>query len=207
MKEQGLLIVVSGPSGAGKSTVCKRLRALRPDMALSVSVTTRAPRAGERDGVDYFFVAREEFDRRVAAGELLEHAQAYGNCYGTPRDYVLQRLQQGDDVLLEIEMQGAMQVKEKYPQGVFVFVVPPTLEELAARIRGRGSETPESFARRFGSARAELDYMDEYDYVVVNEDVERAAGDIDAILRAEHCRSARRLALREALLREDVGAL
>ena len=202
MHEEGLLIVVSGPSGAGKSTVCKQLTAETEHLALSVSVTTRAPRAGEREGIEYFFKTQQEFDALVEQGALLEHAGIYGNCYGTPRDYVLGQLAQGEDVLLEIEMQGALQVKAAYPKSVLIFVAPPSLEELYNRIAGRGTETPETLNRRFSSARSELELMPKYDYVVINKSVSKAVEDIQAILKAEKCRMQRREAFQRSLLED-----
>ena len=199
---RGLLLVVSGPSGAGKSTVCKKLRADMPDMALSVSVTTRSPRNGEREGINYFFRTQEEFDAMQARGELLEHAHVYGNCYGTPASYVFDRMEEGKDVLLEIEMQGALQVKMCFPDGVFIFVVPPSMKELRDRIVKRNSETPESLLRRFRSAYEELGYLDQYHYLVVNEDVDKAVERIKAIITAEKCRVSRNDDLKKELLEE-----
>lgn len=202
MTQKGLLLVVSGPSGAGKSTVCKRLLTEMPGLALSVSVTTRPPRAHEQEGVNYFFRTGEEFQAMRDSGQLLEHAHVYGNDYGTPARYVFDRMAEGRDVLLEIEMQGALQVKKNFPDGVFIFVVPPSMNELKARITKRGSETPESLLRRFQSAYQELDYLDEYHYLVLNEDVDNAVTRIKAIINAEKCRVSRNDDLKKALLEE-----
>ncbi|MBX6395014.1 MAG: guanylate kinase [Alicyclobacillaceae bacterium] len=185
-RPEGLLIVISGPSGAGKGTVCAALRKYFPDMQYSVSVTTRPPREGEREGVNYFFRSKEDFEAMIQAGELLEWAQVYGNYYGTPRRYVETQLQAGRDVLLEIDIQGARQVKEKFPQGVFVFLAPPSVRELKNRILGRGSETEESFRIRFGAVSEELRHLWEYDYVVINDEVEKACQRIRSIIIAEH---------------------
>ncbi len=202
MTHKGLLLVVSGPSGAGKSTVCKRLRTEMPGLALSISVTTRLPRAHEEEGVNYFFRTEEQFQDMLVNGELLEHADVYGARYGTPAQYVFERMAEGRDVLLEIEMQGALQVKKNFPEGVFIFVVPPSMNELKARITKRGSETPESLLRRFRSAYQELGYLDEYHYLVLNEDVDQAVLRIKAIINAEKCRVSRNLELKNALLEE-----
>lgn len=186
-QQRGILFVLSGPSGAGKGTVCKALMSHMQDMCVSVSVTTRAPRVGEQHGVNYFFKTKEQFQRMIAEGELLEWAEVYGNFYGTPREFVEEKLDEGMDVLLEIDIQGAMQVKQTYPEGVFLFLIPPSATELEARILGRGSETEESFATRFGAARDELQMMREYHYVVVNDVVEAACERIRSIITAEHC--------------------
>ncbi len=202
MTQKGLLLVVSGPSGAGKSTVCKRLLGEMPGLALSISVTTRAPRNNEQEGVNYFFRTPEQFEQMQNNDELLEHAHVYGNSYGTPKSYVFDRMEEGRDVLLEIEMQGALQVKKRFPDGVFIFVVPPSMSELVVRIRKRGSESPESLLKRFRCAYEELGYLDEYHYLVVNEDVDLAVQRIKAIIYAEKCRVSRNEELRKALLEE-----
>jgi guanylate kinase len=194
-RDSGILFVLSGPSGAGKGTVCKALMQRMPQMCLSVSVTTRAPRAGEQHGVNYFFKTREQFEEMIANDELLEWAKVYDNYYGTPRSYVETKLAEGYDVLLEIDIQGAMQVKQKYPDGVFIFLIPPSATELQARILGRGTETEESFRLRFGAARSELQMMKEYDYVVVNDVVDAACQRIEAIITAEHCSVSRNMFL------------
>lgn len=202
MTAKGLLLVVSGPSGAGKSTVCKRLRSEMPGIALSVSVTTRPPRYSEQEGVNYFFRSEEQFQNMLKNDELLEYAHVYGCNYGTPAKYVFDRMEEGRDVLLEIEMQGALQVKKRFPEGVFIFVVPPSMNELKARITKRGSETSESLLRRFRSAYEELGYLDEYHYLVLNEDVDSAVLRIKAIIHAEKCRVSRNDELKKALLEE-----
>lgn len=204
MTDQGppLLLVVSGPSGAGKSTVCRRLLEQRPDIALSVSITTRGPRNSELEGRNYFFRTREQFEHLLAQGELLEHAHVYGQWYGTPRAYVTERMAAGQDVLLEIEMQGALQVRKRYPEAVLIFVLPPSMRVLKERIASRASETPESLLTRFRSAYAELGYMDQYHYLVINDTVDRAVGRICAIMTAEKCRVTRNVKLRQSLLEE-----
>ncbi|MDD3243121.1 MAG: guanylate kinase [Eubacteriales bacterium] len=202
--EDGLLLVVSGPSGAGKSTVCAQLRTEMPELGLSVSVTTRSPRAGEEEGINYFFRTAEQFAQMQANDEFLESAHVYGNSYGTPKQYVFDQIAQGKDILLEIEMQGALQVKRRFDRGVFIFVVPPTLSDLKHRILKRGSETPESLMRRFSSAYNELSYLDEYHYLVVNDSVDLAVERIRSIIVAEKCRMDRNARLRRRLL--DEGA-
>ncbi|MDD4797605.1 MAG: guanylate kinase [Eubacteriales bacterium] len=202
--QDGLLLVVSGPSGAGKSTVCSRLLLEMPRMNLSVSVTTRCPRSAEKEGDSYFFRTHDQFEEMVEKDAFLEYARVYDNCYGTPKEYVFDQIAQGKDVLLEIEMQGALQVKRRFPQGVFIFVVPPTLSDLKHRIIKRGSETPESLMRRFSNAYHELSYLDEYHYLVVNDSVESAVEKIKAIIVAERCRMDRNAKLRKKLL--DEGA-
>jgi len=183
--EKGLLIVLSGPSGTGKGTVCKALLKKRPDIALSVSCTTRAPRAGEVHGQHYFFTDREDFERRIADGAFLEYANVFSNFYGTPRGFVEETLAQGKDVLLEIDVQGALQVKESAPDGVFIFLIPPSMEELEKRIRSRATETEEKICERLSKANAEMSLMDKYDYVIVNDEVDRVVEKIEAILTAE----------------------
>jgi len=190
--EKGLLIVLSGPSGTGKGTVCKALLKKHPEIALSVSCTTRAPRAGEVHGTHYFFMDREDFEKRIAEGAFLEYANVFSNFYGTPRGFVEETLAQGKDVLLEIDVQGALQVKESAPDGVFIFLIPPSMEELEKRIRSRATETEEKIRERLGKANAEMSLMDKYDYVIVNDEVDRVVEKIEAILTAERLSVKRR---------------
>ncbi|MBM7647186.1 guanylate kinase [Bacillus ectoiniformans] len=192
MKEKGLLIVLSGPSGVGKGTVRKEIFS-QPDVKFdySISMTTRAPREGEVDGVDYFFKSREEFEQLIEEGKLLEHAEFVGNYYGTPVDYVRQTLDAGKDIFLEIEVQGARQVREKFPEGLFIFLAPPSLSELHSRIINRGTESEEVIKGRMEKARKEIEMMELYDYVVENDEVERACSRIQSIVVAEHCRRER----------------
>jgi guanylate kinase len=192
MQEKGLLIVLSGPSGVGKGTVRKEIFS-QPDTAFeySISVTTRKPRTGEVDGVDYFFRTREEFEDLIENGKLLEYAEFVDNYYGTPVDYVRQTLDNGKDVFLEIEVKGARQVREKFPEGLFIFLMPPSLTELKNRIVTRGTETDDIIHNRMLTAREEIEMMELYDYVVENDQVELACERIKAIVTAEHCRRER----------------
>ena len=191
-KQRGLLIVLSGPSGVGKGTVRKELFS-QPDTnyEYSISMTTRNPREGEEDGVDYFFRTREEFESLIEQGGLLEHAEFVGNYYGTPLAYVQETLEAGRDVFLEIEVQGAAQIREKAPDALFIFLAPPSISELEQRLVGRGTETEDVIARRIATAREEVEMMSLYDYVVENDQVQNACDKINAIIIAEHCRRER----------------
>ncbi|MDI3538343.1 MAG: guanylate kinase [Bacillota bacterium] len=185
---KGLLVVLSGPSGAGKGTVCQLLRQRNPHLAYSVSATTRSPRPGEKHGVNYFFLKREEFEAWRDRGEFLEWAEFCGNLYGTPRSYVEERLASGQDVLLEIETQGALQIRASFPTGVFIFLLPPSWAELKARIIQRGTESEEERRRRLAKAESEIAMLRAYDYLVINDRVEQAVARVEAILMAEHAR-------------------
>jgi len=190
MSEKGKLLVISGPSGAGKSTVVSRAIEGRDDICFSTSVTTRSPRPGEVDGREYFFVDFERFREMVEKDELLEHAEYVANRYGTPRFYVEQRLNEGMNVLLDIEVQGARQVRKKMPEAILIFIAPPSLEELERRLRGRATDTESAIEGRLIRARQEFQEADFYDYLIVNDDVEKAAAKLSAIIEAEHCRFA-----------------
>jgi guanylate kinase len=181
----GRLTVLAGPSGVGKGSVVAAVRRRHPDVWVSVSVTTRRPRPGETDGVDYHFVDPPEFDRMVAAGELLEHDAHLGASYGTPRGPVAARLATGQPALLEIDLEGARQVRAAVPDAQLVFLAPPSFDELARRLTGRGTESPEKVRERLDHARIELAAEDEFDVVVVNDDVERAADTLVALLYAQ----------------------
>lgn len=201
---KGLLIVLSGPSGVGKGTVCQALRQRMPELIYSVSATTRQPRHGETDGVNYFFKSREQFHAMIEQDELLEWAEYVGNCYGTPRRFVEDTLNQGKDVILEIEVQGALKVKEKFPQGVFIFLIPPSLEVLRERIVGRGTESQEIIADRMSTAVSELNLLNEYHYAVTNDHIDSACLRIQSIIIAEHCRKDRVLPHLNLCLKEEV---
>ena len=192
MQEKGILIVLSGPSGVGKGTVRKEIFSQpHTDFEYSISMTTRKPREGEVDGVDYFFKTHEEFEELISQGKLLEYAEFVGNYYGTPVDYVKATLDQGKDVFLEIEVQGAQQVREKFPDGLFIFLVPPSLSELKNRIVTRGTETEEIINNRMSAAKEEIEMMHLYDYVVENDEISLACDRINAIIIAEHLRRER----------------
>jgi len=190
---KGILFIISGPSGVGKGTVLKELFAARDDLHLSVSATTRAPRAGEVDGVHYHFIPKEEFEKIKADDGFLENATFCGNSYGTLKSEVFDYLERGINVILEIEVQGALQIKEKCPEGVFVYVAPPSLCELAERLRGRNTEDEETINRRLETAKWEISNIGEYDYIVLNDEVLRAAENINSIINAEHTKVSRSL--------------
>ena len=178
--QQGRLFVVSGPSGTGKSVITRKLTE-SDDFDLSISMTTRAPRAGEQDGVSYYFVSREEFDRTVSEGGFLEHASIYGNCYGTPKAPVLEKLARGQNVVLEIEMQGAMQVKKAYPEAVLIFVLPPSMKVLRERLTGRGTETAEQLNTRLAKSLSEIRLLKDYDYYLINDNLDEAIAEAKRI--------------------------
>lgn len=187
MSNQGILVVLSGFSGAGKGTIMKEIVKRYPYF-LSVSATTRNPRVGEIDGVDYFFHSRDEFEEMIEQGELIEWAEYVGNYYGTPKHAVEKQLAEGKDVLLEIEMQGGMLVKEQFPEALLLFVTPPSFAELEQRLIGRGTETKEEITRRMKRATEEVAYMPSYDYLIVNDELEQAIQDVHQIIRSEHMR-------------------
>lgn len=189
MPERGILIVLSGPSGVGKGTVRKAIfDSPDTEFEYSISMTTRQQREGEVDGVDYFFRTKEEFKKLIVEGKMLEYAEYVGNYYGTPVEYVEKTLNEGKDVFLEIEVQGAMQVKEKFPDGVFIFLTPPDLAELKSRIIGRGTDDMKVIEERMKVAIREIEMMSHYDYAVVNDEVPLAVERIKKIIESEHFR-------------------
>ena len=188
MNKRGTLFVVTGPSGAGKGTVLKKVMAATDHLYFSISATTRAPRPGEIHGVHYHFITRESFSQLIREERLLEHAEYVGNFYGTPLDPVLEHLAQGDDVILEIEIQGAKQVKARYPEAALVFIAPPSFDELERRLRGRGTETEETILRRMDTARRECAHMDAFQYIVLNDTPENGAYELLSIITAHRCR-------------------
>ena len=193
--KKGKTFIICGPSGVGKGTVVAKLLASDPALYFSVSATTRAPRAGEENGVHYHFLTREKFEEWIAAGDFLEHAEYVGNLYGTPRIYVDQAMEQGRDVLLDIEIQGAAQVREKRPDVVRIYVAPPSWEELERRLVGRGTEDMEKVRSRLARGKEEFSAAKDFDYLVINDTVDHAVEELQAIMLAEHCRPAERTAL------------
>lgn len=198
-KRKGQLIVLSGPSGVGKSTVISELLSERGDIYFSVSFTTRAPRVGEGDGVNYNFVTREQFEAMIARDELLEYAEYVNNYYGTSLKVIQDKLDAGIDVLLDIEVQGAAKVRAKCPEAVLIFIIPPSFEELSRRLHGRNTDGEEVIAGRLKKAREEYQEIPNYDYLVVNDKVSAAAAEIIAVLTAESCRTRNRLHLVEGI--------
>lgn len=191
MKEEGILFILSGPSGVGKGTVRKQLFNQDPNLKYSISMTTREPRIGEKDGVDYFYRSKEHFKDLIKKDAFIEHAQYVNNYYGTPKEYVENMLSLGHDVFLEIEVQGALQVKKNYGNGIFIFLLPPSLEDLKTRILRRGTESEQLVKDRLKEARTEIKMMEEYDYVVVNDNVHHAVEKVQSIIQSEHCKRER----------------
>ncbi len=191
-KKKGILLVISGFSGAGKGTIVKELLKHYDNYALSVSMTTRKPREGERDGVEYFFVDREKFEKTIAENGLIEYATYCDNYYGTPKDFVESKLEAGMDVILEIEIQGALQIKEKFPESLLLFITPPSAEELRNRLEKRGTETKEVIAKRLSRACEESEGMDAYDYIVINDDLETCVRELHAMIEAARNEPVRR---------------
>lgn len=180
------LFIISGPSAVGKGTIVKRILKSDGKVHLSVSATTRNPREGEEEGVSYYFMSDEQFVKAVGEGGFLEHASVHGHYYGTPKAPVMSQLKAGRDVILEIDVQGAMQVKESYPDGVFIFILPPSVDALRSRIMHRGTESEEDIQVRLGAAQREMEYLEHYDYYVVNDDLEKAVNSVKKIMAAEH---------------------
>ncbi len=196
---KGILLIISGPSGAGKGTVVSKLKE-KSGYSLSISATTRKPRQNEIDGVHYFFKSKEEFEKMIEDKKLIEYADFCGNYYGTPTDFVNERIENNKTVILEIEIQGALQVKSIYPEAVLIFLTPPSMDELEKRLVGRATETPEKIELRLKRAVEEIDNIDKYDYIVINDSVERAVVDIEHIVNAEKMKAKRNLNLKEILI-------
>lgn len=188
MARRGILFVISGPSGVGKGTIKKALLPRVNNLKNSISATTRKPRSSEVHTREYFFVAENEFKELVEQGRFIEWANVYSNMYGTPREFVMSNLEQGQDVLLEIDIQGALQVKDAMPEGVFIFIAPPTLDDLVDRLCCRGQDSPESIEARLAASQEEMSYMKEYNYAVVNDNLEEAVKKTEAIIIAERCK-------------------
>lgn len=202
MSKKGVLVVVSGFSGAGKGTLMKALLDQYDNYALSISATTRAPREGETEGREYFFKSREEFLRMIEEDALIEYAQYVGNYYGTPKDYVLGNMDAGKDVILEIEIQGALKVKEKFPEAVLVFVMPPSAGELKRRLIGRGTEPLSIIDARLQRAAEEAVGIEKYDYIIVNDDVNECVARLHALIQSQHCRASENLEFIEKIRQE-----
>ena len=203
LKKKGILLVLSGPSGAGKGTVCHEVRKKLDNMRYSISATTRKPRIIEREGREYFFLSKEDFEGKIKAGNFLEYAFVYDNYYGTPRDYVEEILNKGYDCILEIDPQGAMQIKEKMEDAVFIFIVPPSMEELKNRLTFRGTEEAEEIAKRFNNAEKEFENMSNYDYVIINDKVENAVHEVESIIIAEKLKTSRNNEIMDILNRGE----
>jgi len=187
-ESKGLLLVISGPSGVGKGTIRERIFEIFPDLKYSVSVTTRLPRQGEREGEDYYFITKDKFKKMIEESRFAEWAIVYGEYKGTPLDFLVEQRQKGNDVLLEIDVQGALQIKSKFPEGIFIFIAPPSLEDLKKRLQRRKTETEEELEKRLEDALEEIGYIKNYDYLVVNEDLEVAVKKVESIIIAERCR-------------------
>lgn len=198
---KGLLISVSGPSGTGKGSVLAKVKELDPELGTSISVTTREPRENEKDGVDYYFKTKEEFTTMIEEGEIIEYDEFVGNYYGTPTVALQDMSEAGTDVLLDLTIAGSMALKENFEQSVTIFLLAPSYEELENRLRGRGTDSDEDIKARLEMARQETNYVGHFDYVVVNDDIEKAAKKIMAIIDAEKCRCARNVDLLEDVLR------
>ncbi|WP_099466682.1 guanylate kinase [Konateibacter massiliensis] len=202
MNKKGILIVISGFSGAGKGTIVKGLMSRYSNYALSISATTRNPREGEREGMEYFFRSREEFLKMIEENQLIEYAEYVGNFYGTPKEYVDSQLEQGKDVILEIEIQGALKVREKFPDTLLLFVTPPGMDELKARLEGRGTEDCKTIECRLKRAILEAEGIEQYDYLVINDVLDECIARTHHIIQGEHCRVSRNISNIEKIREE-----
>jgi guanylate kinase len=187
-KAKGIPVVISAPSGGGKSTIAQKLIKKIPSAVISISCTTRKPRAGEKEGTDYYFVSQEEFQKKIKKGDLLEWAEVHGSYYGTPLSKFNENLENGKDVILTIDVQGGLAVKRFYPKGIYIFLIPPSWDELKSRLEKRGSDDEKSMEIRLKNAKKEMDYLSHYEYLVVNHDLDQAVEDVASILMAEHCK-------------------
>src|SRR6056297_1627049 len=202
MKKEGLVIVISGPSGAGKGTICKELVKRKEDLTISVSATTRDPRKNEVEGKNYYFYSEKEFEEKINQNDFLEYAKVYGNYYGTPKSKVIEETENGKDLILEIDIQGALQIKESYSKGIFIFIMPPSMKELRNRITSIGTDSREVILTRMECAYHELNYAFKYDYVIINDDLEDAVKVVDSILIAEKHKAIRKKDIIEKLKEE-----
>ncbi len=188
MKRKGIIFVISSPSGGGKTTICRKLRKEMPELNYSISVTSRRPRSGEKDGKDYFFISEEEFKKKIENSEFAEWAEIHGHRYGTPHKFLEEALRSGQDIILDIDVKGALQIKEKYKKACLIFLLPPSLETLAARLKKRKTDDKKDIEKRLTRAREELAFLKKYDYAVVNQNLSLAVEEVKAIITAERCR-------------------
>lgn len=202
MENKGILVVVSGFSGAGKGTLMKALMEKYDNYALSISATTRTPRAGEINGREYFFVTEADFEKKIKNDELIEYARYVDHYYGTPKDYVQQKMAEGKDVILEIEIQGALKVKEKYPDALLLFIMPPSAEVLRERLTGRGTETEDVIAARLRRAADEAEGMEQYDYILINDDIDTCTAQMHSLIQDQHLRVGQNLELIQRMKKE-----
>ncbi len=191
MKKKGIIFVISSPSGGGKTTICRKILSDSPDLAYSISVTNRHPRSGEKEGKDYFFISDKEFARRIEKGEFSEWAEVHGHCYGTPRSFLENSLSSGRDIILDIDVQGALRIKKEYREACLIFILPPSLKPLATRLKARGTDDKKEIEKRLARAKEELTFLKDYDYAVVNRSLSRAVEEVKSIITAERCRVGR----------------
>ena len=188
MKREGIIFVISSPSGGGKTTICRIILKESPELSYSISVTSRCPRLGEEDGKDYFFISKEEFDKKIGKGEFAEWAEVHGHRYGTPRNSLEEALRSGRDIILDIDVKGALKIKERYKGSCLIFLLPPSLETLAARLKKRKTDDEKDIEKRLAKAKEEMAFLKEYDYAVVNQNLSKAVEEVRAIITAERCR-------------------